>query len=450
MVPTTQKKLIVVLGMNRNGTSTITRSLKVLGVELGNNLMPAISGNNDKGFWEDLDIYQLNVDLLTAINHDWDNLLALPQEIWNDKIIQDFKPTAISLLRSKFDVANVFGIKDPRIARLLPFWQSVFDDLKIDVSYVIASRNPLSVTASLEKRDNLQVLEGCYLWADYLFCSLAHVLNKKYLVVDYDLLLQDSVKELSRMATALNLEFDPFDSVFKEYQQDFIDFSLRHTEYTLTELFSDSRIPVIVKSLYQLCYMLASDNNALKAPQLKMMLKKIKLELNSLMPVLHHMQNSRDTIRAMQTQLHEFNSELNPLKQKLEQQDNQVSTLTLLLDDCNHKHKADQELLLKQQTQLASLQTVNSDQDSVIVQLNSKLRDSCIKYDELELLITNSEAELAVAYQSLDNLKQISFQLHSDLGAIRSSMSWHITKPIRYFNTVFVVKISQLMRNIRH
>ena len=53
------KRLIIMLGMHRSGTSTITRGLKVLGVELGNKLMPPVLGDNDKGYFEDIDLLYL-------------------------------------------------------------------------------------------------------------------------------------------------------------------------------------------------------------------------------------------------------------------------------------------------------------------------------------------------------------------------------------------------------
>ena len=55
------KQLIVVLGMHRSGTSAITRGLKVLGVELGDQLIAAVEGDNSKGYWEDSDLNTLNI-----------------------------------------------------------------------------------------------------------------------------------------------------------------------------------------------------------------------------------------------------------------------------------------------------------------------------------------------------------------------------------------------------
>ena len=49
----THRKIIVVLGMHRSGTSTVTRGLRVPGASLGENLMPPAVDNNEKGFFED-------------------------------------------------------------------------------------------------------------------------------------------------------------------------------------------------------------------------------------------------------------------------------------------------------------------------------------------------------------------------------------------------------------
>ena len=52
----TAERLIVVLGMSASGTSALTRGLQVLGVNLGDKLMPP-AHNNVKGHFEDLGGY---------------------------------------------------------------------------------------------------------------------------------------------------------------------------------------------------------------------------------------------------------------------------------------------------------------------------------------------------------------------------------------------------------
>ena len=67
------KKLIVVLGMHRSGTSAVIKALSCMGVSLGDNFMPA-GIDNPKGFFEDKAINQLNIEMLEAIGQHWFSL----------------------------------------------------------------------------------------------------------------------------------------------------------------------------------------------------------------------------------------------------------------------------------------------------------------------------------------------------------------------------------------
>ena len=71
-------RLIVVLGMHRSGTSAITRGLQALDVNLGEQLMPPVENNNDKGFFEDIEVNKLNIELLNAMDSDWDDVSVIP------------------------------------------------------------------------------------------------------------------------------------------------------------------------------------------------------------------------------------------------------------------------------------------------------------------------------------------------------------------------------------
>ncbi|MEO6543521.1 MAG: hypothetical protein ABIP05_05680, partial [Nitrospiraceae bacterium] len=115
-------RLVVVLGMHRSGTSAITRGLQALNVNLGEQLMAPEANNNDKGFFEDIEVNRLNIDLLNAIDSDWDAFSVIPATALIQERLAPYKLRAIKLIRSKVG-ERPFGLKDPRIARLLPFWQ---------------------------------------------------------------------------------------------------------------------------------------------------------------------------------------------------------------------------------------------------------------------------------------------------------------------------------------
>ena len=78
---TFHKPIIVVLGMHPSGTSLTARALQVLGVYLGEHLIPPIDGNNDKGFWEGIDINDFDYALLEKVDSSWDRLKLLDESV---------------------------------------------------------------------------------------------------------------------------------------------------------------------------------------------------------------------------------------------------------------------------------------------------------------------------------------------------------------------------------
>ena len=75
------KKIIVVLGMHRCGTSMITRVFSELGADPGNNLMPPAE-DNPEGFWEPVDLVDVHDELLDYLGSSWDNPRPLPDKWW--------------------------------------------------------------------------------------------------------------------------------------------------------------------------------------------------------------------------------------------------------------------------------------------------------------------------------------------------------------------------------
>src|SRR5688572_243565 len=111
------KSLVVVLGTHRSGTSAITRGLAVLGVELGEHLMPPAPDNNEKGFFEDVDVNAINAELYRSLGEDyeWHALAPLPREALLHERNSHLRLRAIELLTSRLQGVDRFGLKDPRL-----------------------------------------------------------------------------------------------------------------------------------------------------------------------------------------------------------------------------------------------------------------------------------------------------------------------------------------------
>lgn len=324
---TQQKHIIVVLGMHRSGTSVITRSLKVLGVELGERLIAGIPENNEKGFYEDAEINAFDNELLQELGHDWHTLTpVLPNELATPAV-GEFKLRAVEILRNKLSTTNCFGLKDPRIPRLLPFWQDVFAHLQVRVSYVIACRNPMSVARSLAKRDGFDLEKGYYLWLEHMLQSLAQTANQSRLVVDYDRLMEDPADQLQRIAQNLGLTFDPESPEFAEYHTQFLEDSLRHTRYRMEDLYLDKSIPPIVIELYKTLVELATDAVQFEHREVVSLLRRVNEQFHENYPALRYMQACDERAAALAQQVAERDRQIADLSQAAVERERQIAEL---------------------------------------------------------------------------------------------------------------------------
>ncbi|MFZ5880404.1 MAG: rhamnan synthesis F family protein [Chloroflexota bacterium] len=246
--------------MHRSGTSAITRSLRVLGVELGDHLIPPMEGNNPTGFWEDADINRLNIEMLAFLQRDWYFLAPIQAREFEALRENGFFLRAAEILRRKTNGVRSFGLKDPRISILLPFWKEVFAACELQASYILSVRHPLSVCESLAKRDGFDFERGYLLWMKYMIASLVHVVGENCIVVDYDNLMRSPHIELDRMSRSLALEIDPQE--LATYTNEFLDRSLQHTVYRLSDLEVDT--PPLAREIYAESFELANDRASLR------------------------------------------------------------------------------------------------------------------------------------------------------------------------------------------
>ena len=251
-------RLIVVLGMHRSGTSAISAGLQVMGGAFGDRLLPPVEGDNEKGYFEDIDLNALNIEILNAISSDWNNLIAITTVDIANLRKQGYFLRAATLLRQKVVMNEpIFCFKDPRVAKLLPFWNEVFDRCKYEVNYVLAVRHPLSVVKSLAKRDGMKAEQGYLLWLLHIMTSLVFYADNKIVVVDYDRLMQSPDNELNRIATVFDLKIDL--TALESYKTEFLDNELRHTYFELADLFLDEACPPIVREIYSDLLEVAAD-----------------------------------------------------------------------------------------------------------------------------------------------------------------------------------------------
>jgi hypothetical protein len=246
-MPSASGKLVVVLGMHRSGTSAITRALAALGAELGNRLLAPLPGVNDKGFFEDYDILLINHELLGAAGLEWHTLGQIDLSRIGTQQLAAFRARAVATLRAKC-AGRTFALKDPRLARLMPFWQPIFDEIGIPVTYVIAVRNPISVVKSLAKRDSMSEDKSYLLWLSHVVPSLIDTQQKPRAFIDYDRMLDDPSCALADLSRRLELPLDANSA--DEFSRSFLEAGLRHTRFSAADLSAVPTVPGAVKQLF--------------------------------------------------------------------------------------------------------------------------------------------------------------------------------------------------------
>src|ERR1019366_10375983 len=153
--PPVLAQTVLVLGMHRSGTSALSRVLNLMGMDLGQDLMPPAPDNNETGFWEHRVLQWINQRTFESLGREWDSILPLPDRWWDQPQIEGFRSELRQVIQNEFAKRALWGLKDPRICFMLPLWEPLLREMNFQPQCVLIFRNPIEVARSLEKRDGL-------------------------------------------------------------------------------------------------------------------------------------------------------------------------------------------------------------------------------------------------------------------------------------------------------
>ena len=259
-----QKRIIVVLGVPRSGTSALMKALEVMGVSLPDAEAVAFNKFNEKGYWEDLDFFSFNLKLLEAVGdlkNQRRNILTLTEKEVSFLCEQGFLEKASRLLLEKLSDSALLAIKTSSFSILLPFWKKVFEKCKVSFSFVIALRNPLNVVASVEAAQEIIGKQGrqksFWVWISYMLSSLEQTEGYERALVDYDELIKHPACQVERIARACQLEI--IDERLQAYCDDFIDRSLCHFHGEQDPFLEDGSCRAFAVEMYEKLFSVARD-----------------------------------------------------------------------------------------------------------------------------------------------------------------------------------------------
>jgi len=373
------QRVVVVVGMHRGGTSLVTRGLKALGVELGENLMPA-APENPTGFWEDLQLYQLNERLLASMGRNWDSIAPIRNESWDLPSLQDLRLEALEAVKTRFGNFALWGFKDPRTSRLLPFWQSLLKHLGVVESYVLVIRNPISVARSLNTRNQFAYEKSYLLWLQHCVEAYTHTCGRPRIVVDYDVLMDNPVEQLRRISDKLELPLDSkVEEAIKDFSGGFLEADLRHSVFRPADVTLDIHASELVSTLYDLLRKVALDQVDVDSEEVQSVVATTRLRLQEFGAFFLHSERLEAERNSSRLELNETRSKSTELATEVARltraiADNEVE-YALKLADRERQHAATASELQRTgaelQLTLARYETLRSDNQVLAVRTES-------------------------------------------------------------------------------
>lgn len=182
---------IIVLGMHRSGTSLVTSIIQQLGIHIGDRLL-GTHPSQPKGHFEDIDFYELNMDILKVAGGNWMNPPSeqriLAQRTFKERI-------AFLLLRKSRH--KKFCWKDPRTCLTIPLY---LPHLK-NPRFVLVYRDVDKICSSLVRRSGGNVQKWEKLTARYQESMERHTQDRVKINIQFESLINRQLarKEVERL-----------------------------------------------------------------------------------------------------------------------------------------------------------------------------------------------------------------------------------------------------------
>lgn len=198
---------LLLLGMHRSGTSALAGALENVGIGFGDRLMPSRPGDNPRGYFEDLEIFDLHERMLDRAGFSWDDPRHLDLKSLPAGAMDPYRAELIQLLRDRFVGRPLWAVKDPRLCLLTPEWTEILSELEVAPGFVIVYRHPAEVAASLASRNGFSAEKSAGLWLQHNLAAEAATRGRPRAFLSYEELLAHPVEVLTTVAETLGMDW---------------------------------------------------------------------------------------------------------------------------------------------------------------------------------------------------------------------------------------------------
>ncbi|WP_042357264.1 sulfotransferase family protein [Bacillus rubiinfantis] len=213
-------KLFLVLCLHRSGSSATAGVLHLLGIHMGDKLLPA-SPSNEKGHFENSEFVKLNDEILRNAKGSWNHPPS------RERIAASRFPAAPIQAFIENNKKAIWGLKDPRTLLTFEIWKPYLEEAA-DITYVFVHRPFEASVSSLTSRDRISTGHALSILTPYLK-NLYHYRHNYGIPASriIDVNFQDIVRNPEPFVREINTNIGmPTDYQLNEVKQ-FLDLSLK-------------------------------------------------------------------------------------------------------------------------------------------------------------------------------------------------------------------------------
>jgi hypothetical protein len=247
---TTRRRLVLVAGTGRSGTSTLVGVLRRLGLHVP---QPEVGSDptNPRGFGEPQWVVDFHDELLRRAHVQVSDGRPVA---WQRTAELAARPEAQQQLGSwlgeQLDQAEVLVVKDPRLAWFLPLWTAAARAQGVDPAFLTMLRPPPEVVGSKRTYYNarLQDGQGVAAWLNMMLGTERATRGSRRVLVRYHDLLQGWEQVVTSIGKELDLApLTEIDRRTREEVGHFVDPGLRRINLTWNDLDLPDRLATLAR-----------------------------------------------------------------------------------------------------------------------------------------------------------------------------------------------------------
>ena len=223
------KKMSVVLGMHRSGTSALSGMLAQAGLSAPKDAL-GMTENNLLGYWESESLVLSADAYIDVVDSHWSQLFSWPERWWCNSSSLSWVRDYLHTIHNVFDCRRHIVLKDPRLCVLLEAFVPCLSRSISNVDFLLMLRSPVEVVSSLCRAEDVDPESALHLWIGSVLRSerISRFCPRR--IFTYSQLLESPQTVLESCCSLWGLNLS--EGFFQEAQS-FVSSSLHHQKFNL-------------------------------------------------------------------------------------------------------------------------------------------------------------------------------------------------------------------------